>query len=212
MQLRHVLPVLSLSLAAAFNAHAGGFGGPGPFRNGSPLPTGTDGIYSAVANGTNLTGLFSFAIRGGIQTEGSRGNSWVFFVDGQTVRGTTSATVGNGKVVGVLDSGLSTGASNTDGEVTLPIIIYVPGNAGNGFFQGKMDMNSPTGYFDGKGTLSGSPSRVDQIVIVDEGGTTVTPVIIPGSSLGDIAFKFRGSRVATSTAGLTSGNGTSTSN
>jgi hypothetical protein len=176
------------------------------------LPTGTDGVYSAVANGTNLTGLFSFSIRGGVQTEGSRGNSWVFFVDGQTLRGTTSANAANGKVVGILDSGLSTGITGgEDGNVTLPAIIYIPGNSGNGYFQGKMDMNSPTGYFDGKGEISGLPARTDQIITVSQATTgglipgngtvqvTVTPINIPASDQENVDFKFRGSRLSTTT-------------
>jgi hypothetical protein len=167
------------------------------------LPTGTDGVYSAVANGTNLTGLFSFSIRGGLQTEGSRGNSWVFFVDGQTLRGTTSANAANGKVVGILDSGLSTGITGgEDGNVTLPAIIYIPGNSGSGSFQGKMDMNSPTGYFDGKGEISGLPARTDQLITVSGNLTvtvTVTPISIPASDQENVDFKFRGSRLSTTT-------------
>ena len=49
-------------------ARAGSFAGPPPFTNGSPLQSGTDGTYQAVASGTNLTGVFSFVISGGIQT------------------------------------------------------------------------------------------------------------------------------------------------
>ena len=65
-------------------ARAGSFAGPPPFTNGSPLQSGTDGTYQAVASGTNLTGVFSFVISGGIQTSDSNAviNSWVFFIDG----------------------------------------------------------------------------------------------------------------------------------
>lgn len=227
MNLRSAFFSLATATLLGFSAassQAGGFGGPGPFRNGSPLPTGTDGVYSAVANGTNLTGLFYFSIRGGVQTQGSGGNSWVFFVDGQTLRGTTAANVANGKVVGVLDSGLSTSVTNDDGDVSLPIVIYIQGNNGNGYFQGQMDMGSPTGYFDGKGQITGTPDRTDQIVIVSEDvisltengtDTQISPVAvvavpIPGSSLGDVNFKFRGSRLSTSTSTAVTGNSTTT--
>lgn len=213
MNLRSAFLVLSSTLALSLSAQAGGFGGPGPFRNGSPLPSGTDGVYSAVANGTNLTGLFYFTLSGGLQTEGSRGNSWTFFVDGQTLRGTTTANVANGKVAGILDSGLSSSVTGEDGTVTLPIIMYIQGNSANGVFQGTMDMNSPTGYFDGKGELSGTPDRVDQIVSISENGvgavvTSVTSVTIPGSTLDDIDFRFRGSRLSISASTATSSNST----
>ena len=209
MNLRSAFLVLSTTLALSLSAQAGGFGGPGPFRNGSPLPSGTDGVYSAVANGTNLTGLFYFTLSGGLQTQGSRGNSWVFFVDGQTLRGTTSANVANGKVAGILDSGVSTAVTDDSGSVTLPIIMYIQGNSANGVFQGTMDMNSPTGYFDGKGYISGTPDRVDQIVIINSSAAaSVTSVTIPGSSMEQIDFNFRGSRLSISASTATSSNST----
>lgn len=209
MNLRSAFLVLSTTLALSLSAQAGGFGGPGPFRNGSPLPSGTDGVYSAVANGTNLTGLFYFTLSGGLQTQGSRGNSWVFFVDGQTLRGTTSANVANGKVAGILDSGVSTAVTDDSGSVTLPIIMYIQGNTANGVFQGTMDMNSPTGYFDGKGYISGTPDRVDQIVIINSSAAaSVTSVTIPGSSMEQIDFNFRGSRLSISASTATSSNST----
>ena len=63
--------------------------GPPPFTNGSPLTTGTDGTYQAVAEGVNLTGVFSFVIRGGLQTsdQSTTINGWVFFVDGNIFQG-----------------------------------------------------------------------------------------------------------------------------
>ena len=58
---------LSVILSGATGAFAGSFGGPGPFRNGSPLPTGTDGTYNASFQGENLSGVFRFSINSGTQ-------------------------------------------------------------------------------------------------------------------------------------------------
>jgi hypothetical protein len=208
MNFHSALAVLSSTLVLSISAQAGGFGGPGPFRNGSPLPTGTDGVYSAVANGTNLTGYFSFSLRGGVQTAGTRGNSWVFFVDGQTLRGSVTANAANGKVVGILDSGVSTALTNSDGSLELPAILYIPGNSANGDFEGKLNTSSPTGYFDGKGQMAGFPARTDQIIAINTTGgngtgnvnVILTAVPIPGSTLGQVDFKFRGTRLSTTTS------------
>jgi len=199
--------ILLLSFLAA-SAQAGSFGGPPPFKNGSPLESGTDGIYQAVASGTNLTGIFSWAISNGIQTSGATNNNWIFFLDGQVLSGTVSANVSQDKVAGVLDSGFGTGVpTNADGSVTLPLVFVVPGNAGAGQFNGKINLKSPIAYFSGNGTLSGTPSRTDQIVFISEGplggGVTLTPVVIPASALGKVDFKFRGSRLSTTTSTTT---------
>jgi hypothetical protein len=184
--------------------------GPAPFRNGSPLASGTDGIYQAVATAPNVTGLFSWAISGGVQTSDQQNNRWVFFVDGQLLNGNTVANVSDNKVTGILDSGLATGIpTNEDGTIEPPLAIVIPGNAGSGEFQGKINLKSPTAAFNGSGKIQGTPLRVDQIIYITEipdalelvGAATfnpviVEPVIIPGSTLQSTEFDFRGTRLS----------------
>lgn len=186
--------------------------GPAPFRNGSPLASGTDGIYQAVATASNVTGLFSWAISGGTQTSDPQNNKWVFFVDGQLLSGTTAANVSDGKIAGVLDSGISTGVP-TQGNgtnITPPVVFVIPGNAGSGQFQGKINLKSPNASFNGTGRIEGTPLRVDQIVYIAEIPSNlfilenftpviVEPVIIPGSALPATEFTFRGTRLSLGT-------------
>lgn len=209
---RTLLGILTAVALCAPSAQAGGFGGPAPFQNGSPLMTGTDGVYQAVASAKNVVGIISFAIRGGVQTSSANDNNWIFFVDGQILSGQTSANISQEKVAGVLDTTVSGGfPTNEDGTVDLPIAFVVPGNAGAGSFTGKINLNDPVAAFSGEGILSGTPERTDQIVLVSEptilpsvppvavGGVQIVPLTIPGSDLGDIKFKLRGTRLSTTT-------------
>lgn len=210
--MKRSIALLLLTFTAA-TAHAGSFGGPPPFTNGSPLQSGTDGVYQAVASGTNVTGLFTWQIQNGVQTTGQTNNSWIFFVDGNIISGTTSANISQDKVAGVLDSGIGSGLPTAeDGTLTLPLAFLVSGSGGSGQFTGKINLNSPIAYFSGKGTLSGTPARTDQIIFISTpgasggvtyGGVTVTPVVIPASTLGEIPFKFRGSRLTTTVSTTT---------
>jgi hypothetical protein len=206
-----VLPAFILSLTLP--AQAGNMFGPAPFRNGSPLVSGTDGIYQAVATAPNLTGLFSWAISGGSQTATAKDNKWIFFVDGQVITGSTVANVSEGKVSGILDSSTQTSLpTSADGTIELPIVFVIPGSAGAGTFQGKINLKSPVAAFNGEGVLQGSPRRVDQVVYINDlpdafilENTTfdpvvVSPVLIPGSSLKETEFKFSGTRLSTSSS------------
>lgn len=172
-------------------------------------------MYQIVASATNVTGIVSFAIQGGLQTTSQNANAWVFFVDGQILSGISDVNISNDKVVGILDAGVTGVPVNDDGTVTLPISIVIPGNAAAGVFHGDIDLNSPIAAIEGTGQLTGTPARTDQILIitgdentsftgflpdgsfVDITGAVYIPVVIPGSSLDDIDFKFRGSRVST---------------
>ena len=63
-----------LILIATISLARAGYGilvGRPPFTNSSPLQSGTDGIYQAIASGVNLTGVFSFQIVNGVQTANS---------------------------------------------------------------------------------------------------------------------------------------------
>lgn len=207
-----ILATLSLlTILTSSMAFAGGFGGPGPFRNNSPLPTGTDGRYQAVAKATNLTGIFGFEIRNGVQSTAANFNRWVFFVDGQVISGNTVANVSQGKVNGILDSEGAGGIpTNDDGTVDLPVVTVIPGNSAAGSFSGSMSMNSSMASFSGNGLVQGIPSRTDQIIFITEGQVTalavlppsiiVQQIVIPGGNLQETKFRFNGTRLTTTTS------------
>lgn len=215
MNLRILFPALLLSLTSL---HAGSFGGPGPFRNGSPLPSGTDGTYQGVATATNVTGLFTFQISNGVQTTTPTNNTWVFFVDGNVLTGGTQANISEGQVAGVLDPAVSTSLGGEDNTLSGSVAFIVPGNSASGEFRGNIDLNSPVASFSGSGTLSGTPARTDQLVYIWDlsnfssitfGSSTfspvfVEPIAIPGSSFPTTNFKFRGTRLNTSGSSTTS--------
>jgi hypothetical protein len=159
-----------LVLIATMNlARAGSFAGPPPFTNDSPLPSGTDGTYQAVASGINLTGVFSFVISGGLQTsdQSTTINGWVFFVDGNIFQGSVLAAISQSKVVGLLNGGATALPFETGEPLTLPAAFVVPGNTASGEFSGSISLNSPVGAFDGEGTLQGTPERTDQVLFID---------------------------------------------
>jgi hypothetical protein len=217
-----------LIFAATINlARAGDFAGPPPFTNESPLTSGTDGTYQAVAEGVNLTGVFSFVISGGIQTSDQNPiiNGWVFFVDGNIFTGSVVAAISEDDVAGVLNGevtsqGVPTG---TNGTVTLPTAFIIRGDTASGEFSGSISLNSPVGEFVGDGTLQGTPGRTDQLIVITDpttviaGGTTTTNVsantnnpifqtniVIQqstvGRTVGRIEFEFEGTRVSTTPA------------
>ncbi|GAT33937.1 hypothetical protein TSACC_22358 [Terrimicrobium sacchariphilum] len=205
--------LLFSALVSVGTVKAGSFGGPPPFTNGSPLPTGTDGLYQGVATGTNLTGLFTFEISGGSQTSTTRNNTWVFFVDGNILSGGTQANISQGKVTGILDSSAQRSLTGDGGTIQGSVAYIVPGNAATGYFKGDIDLGSPVGSFSGYGKVSGTPARTDQLVyIMDLSGVsitatgsstviidpvTVTTINVPGSSLPESRFNFRGTRLRT---------------
>lgn len=198
------IKTFSVALVAAASAlfstgsQAGSFGGPAPFQNGSPLVTGTDGIYQAVATAKNVTGIISFAISNGVQTSTASQNTWNFFVDGQNLTGTTDANISDGEVTGVLGSGYSASLVDGNGTVTLPVVTIIPGNVGSGYFSADINLNSPVAAFKGKGVLTGTPERTDQLLVITESGYVVTPITVPASTLDEVDFKVRGTRLSTS--------------
>jgi hypothetical protein len=209
-----------LILVASIN-FANASAGPPPFTNQSPLTTGTDGTYQAVASGVNLTGVFSFVIRGGLQTsdQSTTINSWVFFVDGNIVQGPVIAAISQSKVVGILSGG-TTQRLPTGTNLTLPTAFIVPGDTASGEFSGNILLNSPEGIFGGEGNLQGTPQRVDQLVVISEptasvvsqgvvvpgvtNTVTVTNITIPESTVigggREVEFDFQGTRVSTTPA------------
>ncbi|MFZ4681162.1 MAG: hypothetical protein ACOYMS_01565 [Terrimicrobiaceae bacterium] len=208
MKITYFLLPLVVSIGLA---QAGGFGGPPALSGGSPLAlTGIDGSYQAVASAVNVTGLFSFAIQNGVQTQSSTAsdsnNSWIFFVDGNILSGSVAANVSNDQVAGVLDSGLGNNLTTT-GTTGGASVYVIPGNAAAGYYNGTIDLSSPISAFEGEGALQGTPSRTDQIVVIttgtggSAGGVDITPIVIPGSTFDVTTFKFRGTRLSIRVSG-----------
>lgn len=145
----------------AATAHAGSFGGPPPFTNGSPLPSGVDGSYQATARGSNLAGVFRFTYAGGSQTSDPELNTtgsfvdpyndYVFFVQGIAYRGPVQANLNDGTIGGVLDNGGANIPSfDSSAGVPGPLINTFM----SGFFNGSGDNNSPFFAFKGTGEAS----------------------------------------------------------
>lgn len=175
---------------------------------------------------SNVTGIISFVIADGVQTSGQTDNQWVFFVDGQILRGSTAANISQGKVTGILDSGIGSIPTEADGTISLPLAYIIPGNAASGSFSGKINLSSSVAAMEGNGEISGLPAREDQILLITGDndttftgtingvfysieGATYIPVIIPGSTLGSVDFKFRGTRLSQSTSSSSSSSSSS---
>jgi hypothetical protein len=181
-----------------------------------------------VATGTTLTGLFSWSINNGVQSSDTTNNSWIFFVDGNVMNGSIAANMSDGKISGILDPnggssgniGQNIGANSTAGSTSAPntttynfvdstasanktAMYIIPGNEAGGYFNGKINLKSPTAAFSGKGQLQGTPARQDILVIINTGKTpasTTPPINIPASTVPDSKFTFRGTRLFTGSA------------
>lgn len=217
------MKTLSLLVATLFfstiASHAGNMFGPAPFRNGSPLVTGVDGTYQATARSENVTGIFRFAYSGGSQTANARQNSWVFFVNGQVLRGTVEAALDNSSLSGILDSESSGITRDSNGAVTLPIYIFSGANSAAGSFQGNLNLKSPSGAFSGAGQLLPTPPSTNQLTTISREteilgtGSNAIAVLGPiestnilytnsGGSMVPVNFKFRGVRTSTSSTAV----------
>lgn len=119
-------------------AHAGGFGGPPPFTNGSPLTSGVDGTYSGNMTASNTIGIIRFVYDGNVQTTSTSDNSYSIFSEGLTFQGEDQVSIQPGSLVGVLDRETTRGFIDT---------------ACTGDFSASMDENSAYGSFTGKGFL-----------------------------------------------------------
>jgi hypothetical protein len=213
--MKAVFSLLVLVATISF-ARAGSFAGPPPFTNESPLLSGMDGTYQAVASGVNLTGVFSFVIKGGIQTsdQSTTINGWVFFVDGNIFQGSVVAAISQTKVAGVLNGGINALPFENGEPLTLPSAFIIPGNTASGDFRGHISLHSPEGAFGGDGTLQGTPDRTDQLLFINNPTTTqtitatgtttttttattqVVPIEIPGAGIAETRFEFHGTRVS----------------
>ncbi len=214
--MKRSIALLLLAFASATIAQAGSIGGPPPFTNGSPLPSGVNGTYQASARGNNLSGVISFTYSGGIQTStffGS-GNAWVIFYEGQVYSGTTDAAIMDGNISGVLETSFSTPVSRTSSTSTssstsnpfasssrFTSTVLAALARPSGYFNAKLDNNSATGSFKGKGVLSGVFSTTNTSTGTDFSGgnstsgstTTVTTQTI------NAPFKVKGVRLTTGT-------------
>lgn len=186
--MKYLLCLSGLLVSAAF-AQAGGFGGPPPFTNGSPLISGVDGSYQASARGSNLSGVFRFTYSGGRQTSdpqigGVPGlmtdpyNDYVFFVEGIVYRGLVQANINESNLAGVFDNGAAN-IPNYEGGTGSGILTFL-----SGFFEGTIDLDAPDAYFKGDGEVA---TWV---------GDSATDTFTPRSR---VDYKFRGVRNSQST-------------
>ena len=126
-----------LSSASLF---AGSFGAP-PFTNGSPLPTGVNGAYQASLRGDNTSGVVGFTYSRGFQTSDATTNFYAIFSEGLVFSGFPQVNIAGSSLSGVFP-GNSLGTSQFSSTIA------------NGFFNGKIDQNSPVYYFKGDGEIN----------------------------------------------------------
>jgi hypothetical protein len=197
-------------LLSALLAHAGNMFGPGPFRNGSPLLSGIDGIYQSTARGNNFTGIFRFTYSGGSQTQNTNQNSWIFFVNGQILKGDVNAALEGTNLTGILDAGTVPLRSSSGETDVFPIIFVNSESNGIGTFQGKINLKSPSGEFSGSGTLVGASTATTIFDMITIDPRTNFPwsqqVTVDGqaSNLPETSFKFRGVRTSISSTSTNS--------
>jgi len=223
-----MFPCLALIVALSTPSMlAGGFGGPGPFRNQSPLPTGIDGVYQASARGTNLTGVIGFGIANGIQSSRPNENTYTIFNNGLIIKGNTTVNINGSDVTGILDSDDLTLPIADDGSVDLPVVFIIRGQRAAGEFNGTINLNSPTGNFTGNGRLMPTPEETVQIVGISpprqinnlaiEGAFTPeelaqitgivisrTNLVLQGSVGDEVNFRIRGMRKSLRTGAVDS--------
>lgn len=123
------------------------------------------------------------------------------------MKGSTAANMSDGKISGILDPNavLANSAGNSTGNSTSSLatqLTVIPGNKAGGYFNGKINLKSPTAAFSGKGQLQGTPERVDQYIVFDPIASARFAVstgnyTIPASTVGVSKFTFRGTRLLT---------------
>jgi len=214
--MKTVLSLLAVFATIGF-AQAGGFGGPPPFTNGSPLISGVDGSYQATARAENLSGVFRFTYNGGRQTSSPTrptGNSianlvsdpyndYVFFAEGLVYRGLVQANINTSQISGVFDNG-SANVPVYGGTTTgLGINGFM-----NGFFNGKMDQQSPYAAFSGKGEVTVNSSQETRVLVPGTGTSATNPPVFNTvqviSQEFTKEFKFKGVRATLSTGSTSS--------
>lgn len=212
--MKRSIAFLLLAFAAA-TAHAGSFGGPPPFTNGSPLTTGVNGSYQASARGSNLSGVITFKYSAGVQTAVSTENRWVIFYQGQVFTGTTDAAINDGSIAGVLETA-TTGPVDRTTTWSSTTATTIPAASADrstsstlasisnpaGFFSATLNNNSPTGTFKGTGVLSGifTTTTTSTATIVDPTtGTSTSDTATTSTQQISASFKVKGVRATTGT-------------
>jgi len=132
-----------LAVFAIATAHAGSFGGPPPFTNGSPLTSGVKGTYQASARGTGISGIIRFSYSADGNPSAAGLNDYIFFVDGTIVSGITEASIMDTTLAGILGS--------PNAPTVPPTLGYF--DALGGAFMGKFNTKSAYYSFKGKGEL-----------------------------------------------------------
>ena len=208
---------LLLALFTAATAHAGSFGGPPPFTNGSPLESGVDGAYQASARGNNLSGIITFSYNNGVQTLVATANRWAIFSQGQVFTGATDAAINDGKISGVLEtspvapvartsttssfvSWVSTAPATTSSSSRTEGTTLAPLANPSGYFNAKLDNNSPTGSFKGNGVLAGIFTKTVTSTGIDVSGVntqTTGPNTTVTTEQINAPFKVKGVRAHT---------------
>lgn len=178
--------------------------GPAAFRNGSPLVSGVDGTYQATARASNITGIFRFAYSGGSQTATQRQNNWIFFREGQVIRGNVEASIDESSLTGILAPPQAfTGSTNSN--AVLPLIFVSSSSASAGTFNGKLNLKSPSGAFSGEGVFQSAAPQVTTYTIINTNGSNQPPLSVTNSSGTPFTnnFNFRGVRTSASTTVIT---------
>jgi len=204
--MKTVFALLSL-IATIGIANAGGFGGPPPFTNGSPLISGVDGSYQATARGSNLVGVFRFTYANGRQVSLTNSstvvttnsvltdpyNDYVFFVGGVSYRGLVQANINQANIDGVLDNGGVNIPNGTDfqGDNPVGLTTFMSGN-----FGGTIQQDSSDYFFKGSGQAQ---------TWFQQGDSANPGDFVPGSL---VSFKFKGIRATLNTSGAESSTGT----
>jgi len=207
------MKVLSIFVGLAVSsvvALAGSFGGPAPFSDGSPLSSGTDGIYQATARGVNATGIISFAYSGGAQTTFAPQNDWSFFVEGQVVSGSTTAVISDSNIDGVLDGTSVDLGEDEEGQISFPLVFISAPNSGSGTFTADLDYSDANSEFTGDGILTPAEPSVTEITVVSQGqfdsdtfgltgsiSATNFTITNGGGNFLPVTFTVRGTRTST---------------
>ena len=166
-----LIATIGLARAGSFQPAALAMAGPPPFTNESPLLSGMDGTYQAVASGVNLTGVFSFVISGGIQTSDQSAtiNGWVFFVDGNIFQGSVVAAISQTTVAGVLNGGTTHVTVRKRWHSDSPFRICHSWQHSVWRLSWPYFVHSPDGgAFGGDGILQGTPGRLISSVFINQ--------------------------------------------
>ena len=135
--------ILILSLLGFSNVNAGALFGPPPFTNGFPLPSGAKGTYQASAVGNGITGIIRFSYNSEQNPSALGYNDYIFFVNGTIVSGATQVAIMDNRISGVLNLPNTPTTPPTDGFF----------DSLGGFFNAKIQQNSPFYSFKGNGAL-----------------------------------------------------------